>query len=47
MRICVDYTGLNQACPKYSYLLLNIDQLVDNSVDYQLLSFMEAYFKYN
>lgn len=38
---------LNRAFPKDSYLLPSIDQLVDNSADYQLLSFMEAYFGYN
>ena len=29
-RICVDYTDLNKACPKDSYPLLIIDQLVDS-----------------
>lgn len=43
----VDYTNLNRACPKDSYSLLNIDKLVDNSVVYKLLSFMDAYSRYN
>ena len=30
-RICIDYTDLNKACPKYSYLLPNIDGLVDTA----------------
>ena len=30
-RMCVDYTDLNKAYPKDSYLLPNIDQLMDAS----------------
>jgi len=46
-RMCVDYTDLNRACPKDAYPLPNIDKLVDNSSDYKLLSFMDAYSGYN
>jgi len=46
-RMCVDYTDLNRACPKDAYPLPNIDKLVDNSSDYKLLSFMDAYSRYN
>ena len=46
-RMCVDYTDLNRAFPKDAYPLPNIDKLVDNSSDYNLLSFMDAYFGYN
>ena len=28
-RICIDFTDLNRACPKDSYPLPSIDQLVD------------------
>jgi len=28
-RMCMDFTDLNKACPKDSYPLLRIDQLVD------------------
>jgi hypothetical protein len=28
-RMCVDYTGLNKACPKVPYPLPRIDQIVD------------------
>ena len=41
--MCFDYTDLNKACPKDTYLLPNIDKLMDNSSDYKLLSFMDAY----
>lgn len=45
--MCVDYIVLNKVCPKDSYPLSRIDKLVDNSVRYKLLSFMDAYFSYN
>jgi hypothetical protein len=45
--MCVDYTDLNRACPKDKYPLPNIDKLVDNSSGYKLLSFMDAYSRYN
>ena len=46
-RMCVDFTDLNKACPKDSYPLPRIDQLVDSTADHQLLSFMEAFSSYN
>ncbi|KAI5337293.1 hypothetical protein L3X38_016564 [Prunus dulcis] len=42
-RMCVDYTNLNRACPKDSFLLPHIDQLVDATAGHALLSFMDAY----
>ena len=38
-RMCVDYTGLNKSCPKDHYPLSNIDQLIDATSGYQILSF--------
>ncbi|RDX77401.1 Retrovirus-related Pol polyprotein from transposon 17.6, partial [Mucuna pruriens] len=46
-RMCTDYTDLNKACPKDSYPLPNIDQLVDGVSGFALLSFMDAYSRYN
>ena len=46
-RMCVDFTDLNKACPKDSYLLPRIDQLVDSTAGHKLLSFMDAFFRYN
>ena len=34
-RMCVDFTDLNRACPKDSYLLLSINQLVDAASGYK------------
>ena len=46
-RICVDFTDLNKACPKDSYSLPRIDQLVDSTAGHKLLGFMDAFFGYN
>ena len=46
-RMCVDFTNLNKACPKDSYPLPRIDQLVDSTTGHQLLSFMDAFSRYN
>ena len=46
-RMCVDFTDLNKAYPKDSYLLPRIDQLVDSTASHKLLSFMDAFFGYN
>ena len=42
-RMCVDFTDLNKACPKDSYPLTRIDQLVDSTTGHKLLSFMDAF----
>ncbi|KAK1583598.1 hypothetical protein Q3G72_025383 [Acer saccharum] len=46
-RMCVDFTDLNKACPKDSFPLPRIDQLVDATAGHELLSFMDAYSGYN
>ena len=46
-RMCVDFTDLNKACPKDSYPLPHIDQLVDSIAGHQLLSFMDTFLGYN
>ncbi|XP_028556944.1 uncharacterized protein LOC110115884 [Dendrobium catenatum] len=46
-RMCIDYTDLNKACPKDSFPLPCIDQLVDTTSGHQMLSFMDAYSSYN
>ena len=46
-KTCVDFTNLNKACPKDSYPLPHIDQLVDLIVGHKLLSFMDAFSSYN
>ena len=43
----MDFTDLNKACPKDSYPLPRIDQLVDSTAGHKLLSFMDAFSGYN
>lgn len=31
LHMCVDYTDMNEDCPKNAYNMLNIEKLVDNS----------------
>ena len=47
MEDMVDFTDLNKACHKDSYPLPRIDQLVDSTVGHRLLSFMDAFSRYN
>ena len=47
MDICVDFTDLNRACPKDSFPLPRIDQLVDSTTGHKLLTFMDALSGYN
>ncbi|KAL6133982.1 hypothetical protein ACLB2K_066215 [Fragaria x ananassa] len=46
-RMCVDYSNLNRACPKDSFPLPRVDQLVDSTSGFDLMSFMDAYAGYN
>jgi hypothetical protein len=45
--MCVDYTGLNKACPKVPYPLPRIDQIVDSTAGCETLSFLDAYSRYH
>ncbi|XP_030923089.1 uncharacterized protein LOC115949970 [Quercus lobata] len=46
-RMCIDFTDLNKACPKDSFPLPRIDQLVDSTAGHKLLSFMDLFSGYN
>ena len=46
-RMCVDFTDLNNACPKDSFPLLRIDHLFDSTAGHELLTFMDAFSGYN
>ena len=43
----MDFTDLNKACPKDSFPLPRINQLVDATTGHALLSFMDPYSGYN
>ena len=46
-KICMDFTDLNKACPKDSFPLPKIDQLVNSIAGHKLLTFMDAFSEYN
>ncbi|KAM2808647.1 hypothetical protein FF1_043863 [Malus domestica] len=46
-RMCVDYTNLNKGCLNDSFSLPLIDRLLDSAAGCELLSFMDAYSRYN
>ncbi|KAM1403993.1 hypothetical protein ACFX2I_012525 [Malus domestica] len=46
-RMCVDYTYLNKGCPNDNFPLPLIDKLIDFMAGCELLSFMDAYSRYN
>ena len=46
-KMCVDFTDLNNACLKDSFLLPRIDQLMDSTAGHKLLTFMDAFSRYN
>ena len=45
--MCIDYTSLNKACPKYPFALPRIDQVIDSAAGCELLSFLDAYSGYH
>ena len=45
--MCIDYTGLNKACPKDSFHLTRIDQIVDSTSGCETLCFLDAYSGYH
>nr|CAN67044.1 hypothetical protein VITISV_037623 [Vitis vinifera] len=46
-QVCVDYINLNNACPKDSFPLPRIDQIVDSTAGQGILSFLDAFFGYH
>ena len=46
-RVCVDYTDLNKACPKGSFPLPRINQIVDASTGHKMLLFLDAFSGYH
>ena len=45
--MCVDYTDLNKHCPKDPFGLPQIDEVVDSTASYELLSFLYYYSSYH
>ena len=47
LRMCIDFTHINRACPKDHFPLPRIDQIVDSIVGCERLSFLDAYSGYH
>lgn len=45
-RVCIDFCDLNKACLKDDFALPHIN-LINNTVEYEMLSFMDEYSSYN
>ena len=47
LRVCIDFTDLNRACPKDPFLMLKIDQLVDATYGHPRMSFLDTFQGYH
>ena len=45
--MCVNYTDLNEACPKDNFTLPRIDQIIDASAGHVMLLFLDAFSGYH
>ena len=46
-KVCVNYTDLNEACPKDRFPLPLIDQIVNATAGHGILSFLDAFSGYH
>ena len=46
-RVCVNYTDLNEVCPKDSFPLPRINQIIEVEVGHRTLSFLDAFSRYH
>jgi len=46
IQICIDYRDLNAACPKDEFPLLITDVMIDNTCDFEKMSFMDGFSGY-
>ena len=42
-QVCVDFTNLNEDCPKDPFSMSQIDQLMDATVGHPRMSFLDAF----
>jgi hypothetical protein len=45
--MCVDFRGINKACPKDNFPTPFIDQIIDNCARREIFSLMDGFFAYN
>ncbi|GKV37206.1 hypothetical protein SLEP1_g45263 [Rubroshorea leprosula] len=46
-RMCIDFTNLNEACPKDPHPLPNVEKLVERAVGHERMSFLDASLGYH
>ncbi|GKU88551.1 hypothetical protein SLEP1_g2801 [Rubroshorea leprosula] len=46
-RMCIDFTNLNDACPKDPHPLPNVEKLVERAAGHEWMSFLDASFGYH
>ena len=46
-QVCVDFTDLNKACPKDTFPLPRIDQLIDVTIGHPQMSFLDVFQGYH
>jgi len=47
IRIYIDYRDLNTACPRDKFSLPIMDVIIDNTCDFERMSFMDGFLGYN
>ena len=43
IRVCIDFRDLNEACPKYEFVLPITDVMIDNTCGFEWMSFMDGF----
>lgn len=46
-RICIDFSDLNQVCPKNYYPFQNINKMINFTIDFDYSSFLDAMLGYH
>ncbi|GLU06365.1 hypothetical protein SLE2022_234050 [Rubroshorea leprosula] len=46
-RMCIDFTNLNEACPKDPHPLLNVEKLVERAVGHERMGFLNTSSRYH
>ena len=45
IKMCTDFRDLNKACSKDDFPLPNIDMIIDSLASYEMLSFVDEFFR--
>lgn len=47
IHVCTNFRNLNKSCPKENFPTPFIDQIIDECIGHEVLSFMDGFFEYN